>query len=32
LKVASTDAVRLIKEAGGTAILAHPLLYGCDRR
>lgn len=28
LKVASTDAVRLIKEAGGTAILAHPLLYG----
>ena len=27
-KVASTDAVRLIKEAGGTAILAHPLLYG----
>lgn len=27
LKVASTDAVRLIKEAGGTAILAHPLLY-----
>ena len=28
LKVASTDAVCLIKEAGGTAILAHPLLYG----
>ena len=28
MKVASTDAVRLIKEAGGTAILAHPLLYG----
>lgn len=28
LKVASTDAVRLIKEARGTAILAHPLLYG----
>lgn len=28
LKVASADAVRLIKEAGGTAILAHPLLYG----
>lgn len=28
LKVASTDAVRLIKEVGGTAILAHPLLYG----
>ena len=28
LKVASTDAVRLIKEAGGTAILARPLLYG----
>ena len=28
LKVAYTDAVRLIKEAGGTAILAHPLLYG----
>ena len=28
LKVSSTDAVRLIKEAGGTAILAHPLLYG----
>lgn len=28
LKVASTDAVRLIKEAGGTAILAHPLPYG----
>ena len=28
LKGASTDAVRLIKEAGGTAILAHPLLYG----
>lgn len=28
LKVASTDAVRLIKEAGGTTILAHPLLYG----
>ena len=28
LKVASTDAVRLIKEAGGTAILAHPLHYG----
>lgn len=28
LKVSSADAVRLIKEAGGTAILAHPLLYG----
>ena len=28
LKVSSSDAVRLIKEAGGTAILAHPLLYG----
>ena len=28
LNGASTDAVRISKEAGGTAILAHPLLYG----
>ena len=28
LKVSSSDAVRLIKAAGGIAILAHPLLYG----
>ena len=28
LKVSSSDAVRLIKKAGGIAILAHPLLYG----
>ena len=28
LKVSSSDAVRLIKRAGGIAILAHPLLYG----
>ena len=28
LKVSSSDAVRLIKNAGGIAILAHPLLYG----
>lgn len=26
-KITPMDAVRLIKEAGGTAILAHPLLY-----
>lgn len=26
-KISSADGVRLIKEAGGTAILAHPLLY-----
>ena len=26
-KVTPMDAVRLIKEAGGTAVLAHPLLY-----
>lgn len=28
LKVPSADAVRLIRQAGGAAILAHPLLYG----
>lgn len=27
-KVASTDAIALIHAAGGTAILAHPILYG----
>lgn len=27
-KVASTDAIALIHAAGGTAVLAHPILYG----